>query len=90
MPRHSTSLDSFGGALLSGEGLRTREAPAVYGAGLRAREAPAIYAGGSKRSGGYGSAAGAVKNPWIRHVLAYQSKHGCSYKEAMTKSRASY
>jgi hypothetical protein len=29
-------------------------------------------------------------NPWISHVKAYQAKHGCSYKEALQKSRATY
>ena len=29
-------------------------------------------------------------SPWIQHVKAYQTKHRCSYKEAMTKSKASY
>jgi len=29
-------------------------------------------------------------NPWIAHVKAYQSQHGCSYKEAMTRAKDSY
>ena len=29
-------------------------------------------------------------NLWIKHVKAYQSKHGCSYKEALQRSKASY
>jgi hypothetical protein len=29
-------------------------------------------------------------NKWIRHVKAYQAKHGCSYKEAMKKSKKTY
>ena len=35
--------------------------------------------GGAKRS-----------SPWISHVKAYQSKHGCSYKEALSRAGASY
>jgi hypothetical protein len=27
---------------------------------------------------------------WISHVKAYQNQHGCSYKEAMVKAKASY
>ena len=29
-------------------------------------------------------------NPWISRVKAYKAKHGCSYKEAMQKSKATY
>ena len=29
-------------------------------------------------------------NPWIAHVKQYQAEHGCSYKEAMVKSKATY
>src|SRR2546421_12470591 len=29
-------------------------------------------------------------NKWLEHVKAYQAKHGCTYKEAMTLSKASY
>lgn len=29
-------------------------------------------------------------NSWISHVKAYQAKHGCSYKEALQKSKATY
>jgi hypothetical protein len=29
-------------------------------------------------------------NPWISHVKNYQAKHGCSYKEALQKSKATY
>ena len=29
-------------------------------------------------------------NPWLKHVKAYQAKHGCSYKEALQKSKATY
>ena len=31
-----------------------------------------------------------MTSPWILHVKAFQQKHGCSYKDAMTHSRASY
>jgi hypothetical protein len=31
-----------------------------------------------------------IKNPWIKHVKKYQKKHGCSYKEAMKQSKATY
>lgn len=41
----------------------------------------------SKRKGGV-SAGGA--NRWIQHVKAYQKKHGCSYRVAMSKAKASY
>lgn len=27
---------------------------------------------------------------WISHVKAYQSQHGCSYREAMMKAKATY
>ena len=27
---------------------------------------------------------------WVEHVKAYQKKHGCTYKEAMIKSKSSY
>jgi hypothetical protein len=27
---------------------------------------------------------------WISHVKAYQKQHGCSYREAMVKAKASY
>ena len=30
------------------------------------------------------------QSPWIAHVKAYQSKHSCSYKEAMQKSKSTY
>jgi len=33
---------------------------------------------------------GKKKTPWITHVKAYQKKHGCSYKEAMRRSKATY
>jgi len=29
-------------------------------------------------------------NSWIKHVKAYQAKHGCSYKEALQGAKASY
>ena len=29
-------------------------------------------------------------NAWISHVKAYQAKHGCSYKEALQRSKATY
>jgi hypothetical protein len=29
-------------------------------------------------------------NPWIQHVKAYQAKHGCPFREAMKKAKASY
>jgi hypothetical protein len=29
-------------------------------------------------------------NAWIKHVKEYQAKHGCSYKEAMQKAKATY
>jgi hypothetical protein len=29
-------------------------------------------------------------NSWIKHVKAYQAKHGCSYKEALQGARTSY
>ena len=29
-------------------------------------------------------------NLWIKHVKAYQSKHGCSYKDALKGARTSY
>ena len=29
-------------------------------------------------------------NDWIKHVKAYQAKHGCSYKEALQKAKATY
>jgi len=28
--------------------------------------------------------------PWIAHVKAYQAKHGCSYREALTMASSSY
>ena len=31
-----------------------------------------------------------MANSWIDHVKAYSKKHGVSYKEAITKARASY
>lgn len=31
-----------------------------------------------------------MPNAWINHVKDYQSKNGCSYKEAMSRSKASY
>jgi hypothetical protein len=31
-----------------------------------------------------------LTNPWVKHVKEYQSKHGCSYKEAMQLSKKSY
>jgi hypothetical protein len=34
---------------------------------------------------GYGK-----KSAWITHVKEYQKKHGCSYKEALQKSKVSY
>ena len=29
-------------------------------------------------------------NPWVAHVKAYQTQHGCTYKEAMTRAKESY
>ena len=29
-------------------------------------------------------------NPWVAHVKAYQSQHGCSYKEAMSRAKDTY
>ena len=29
-------------------------------------------------------------NSWIKHVKAYQAKHGCSYKDALKGARTSY
>lgn len=29
-------------------------------------------------------------NPWIQHVQAYAKQHGCSYRTALQRSRASY
>ena len=29
-------------------------------------------------------------NPWVLHVKNYQRAHGCSYREAMVNSRATY
>ena len=29
-------------------------------------------------------------NPWVDHVRAYQTQHGCTYKEAMTRAKESY
>jgi hypothetical protein len=31
-----------------------------------------------------------MPSPWISHVKAYCAKHGCSYKEGLSKARASY
>ena len=31
-----------------------------------------------------------MANSWIEHVRAYSKKHGVSYKDAITKARASY
>ena len=31
-----------------------------------------------------------VQSPWIKYVKAYQSKHGCSYKEALKEASKSY
>lgn len=32
----------------------------------------------------------APRNTWIEHCKSYASKHGCSYKEAMSKGKKSY
>ena len=31
-----------------------------------------------------------MSNAWISHVKAYAKKHKCSYREAMSKAKASY
>ena len=31
-----------------------------------------------------------MHNKWVTHCKKYSSEHGCSYKEAMTRGRASY
>ena len=31
-----------------------------------------------------------MANAWINHVKAYAKKHKCSYREAMSKAKASY
>ena len=33
---------------------------------------------------------GSGMSPWIRHVKAYQKKHGCSYKEALKGAKSTY
>jgi len=33
---------------------------------------------------------GSGMSPWIKHVKAYQKKHGCSYKEAMKGAKKTY
>lgn len=67
------------------------------GAGLRVRKHPAMYkhsvglsGAGMSSSGGAGTHAGAMKNPWISAVKEYQSKHGCSYKEALIGAKTGY
>jgi len=29
-------------------------------------------------------------SPWIQHIKAYQAEHGCTYREAMTRAKATY
>lgn len=73
MPRHSTSL---------------------LGSGLRARMAPAVYSGsrGTCVGSGFkrGSSAGATpaQEKWRDEVEAYRSKHGCSFKVALSGASA--
>jgi len=33
---------------------------------------------------------GRVPSAWIQHVKDYQAKHGCSYKEAMSRAKSTY
>ncbi len=44
-------------------------------------------AGSGKVKGGCGSCG---KSPWIAHVKAYQHKHGCSYKTALSEASKTY
>lgn len=44
-----------------------------------------IGEGKKKVKGGCGTC-----TPWITHVKAYQSKHGCSYKEALSQASKTY
>jgi hypothetical protein len=40
---------------------------------------------------GYGKAKNKKpQSAWLTHVKAYQKKHGCSYREAMQKGKATY
>jgi hypothetical protein len=31
-----------------------------------------------------------MPSPWIIHVKAYQQKHNCSYKDAMSRAKSTY
>lgn len=53
-------------------------------ADLIERETQAGYGKKKKKQTGRGS------SPWVKHVKAYQAKHGCSYKQAMTRAKATY
>jgi len=57
-------------------------------------EAKMMKTGGMLKSEMPGSSfSGGAKKPmsaWIKHVMAYQKAHGCSYKEAMKAAKASY
>jgi hypothetical protein len=47
---------------------------------------PNFFGKGKKKvKGGCGTC-----TPWITHVKAYQSKHGCSYKEALSQASKTY
>ena len=52
-----------------------------------AHVAPLFGLGESDREVGAGKGG---KSAWINHVKAYQSKHGCSYKDALKRAAASY
>ena len=44
-----------------------------------------VAGSGKKTKGGCGSC-----GPWITHVKAYQQKHGCSYKIALSEASKTY
>ena len=53
-------------------------------ADLIKRETQAGYGKKKKKQSGGG------KSPWVQHVKAYQTTHGCSYKDAMKQASATY
>ena len=68
-------------ALLQDAGGRYAVGGAVTGGRMRKRRV----------TGGYGTKAGAMKNPWLAHVQAYRQEHpALSYKQCLKNAAKSY